>query len=247
MEQVRCPYCLAALDAELEAVVRCAACNAGHHRACFLEHGTCTVFGCGSRDLEEGPGDDGRRGWRLHPFLPLGPVSPQRPAQFLFTKAQPLRRSRPVIHASLRLRVPSQSHCGRELEGHVDVLLPQTTEVVGLRLTIRALLHHRGSDHTLFHEEAVLVGHPRRSWLERLRLWETSDRTPIPWQGAHRVGFAFDPGRLHHAEALPNDPSFGPWHVLEVQAALEAGEASRETRRARLLVGHDHLRCQGRG
>jgi hypothetical protein len=245
VDHERCPYCLAGLGDD-EPVVRCASCAARHHRACFLEHGTCTVYGCGSRDLKDGPGeaDEGRRGWRLHPFLPVGPFPAQRPAQFLFVKSVPLTRSRPLVAPALRLTVPPQSSCGRELEGHVDLHLPELTQVMGVRLRIRALLDERGSDRELFHEEAVLIGQPRRRWLERLRLWDAQERPPMPLAGAVRIAFAFDPGRLHHAQALPQDPSFGPWHVLEVGASLEAGELSRETRRARILVAHDHARCQ---
>jgi LSD1 subclass zinc finger protein len=39
-----CPYCRSPLD--LPDTVRCSSCHTLHHRACWREHTSCSVFGC---------------------------------------------------------------------------------------------------------------------------------------------------------------------------------------------------------
>ena len=49
----RCPFCRREFDAADERV-RCATCATAHHGECWREHGSCTLFGCGSQDLRPG-------------------------------------------------------------------------------------------------------------------------------------------------------------------------------------------------
>lgn len=48
----RCPFCREAFTAQDVASARtaCTACGTPHHRACFLEHGQCSMLGCGGRE-----------------------------------------------------------------------------------------------------------------------------------------------------------------------------------------------------
>jgi hypothetical protein len=46
----RCPFCRREFD-EADERVRCASCATPHHGECWIEHGSCTLFGCGSKDL----------------------------------------------------------------------------------------------------------------------------------------------------------------------------------------------------
>jgi len=46
----RCPFCRREFEEE-NARVRCASCATPHHADCWAEHGSCTLFGCGSKDL----------------------------------------------------------------------------------------------------------------------------------------------------------------------------------------------------
>ncbi len=46
----RCPYCHQELGSDQEAgLARCRACGTWHHEACLMEHGACSVYGCGER------------------------------------------------------------------------------------------------------------------------------------------------------------------------------------------------------
>jgi hypothetical protein len=44
---MRCPFCHDGIERREEGV-RCARCQAPHHRACFEEHGKCSIWGCGA-------------------------------------------------------------------------------------------------------------------------------------------------------------------------------------------------------
>lgn len=52
---LRCPYCLGELgEAQRrdELIARCASCQTPHHLACVAAHGSCTILGCGSTQVD---------------------------------------------------------------------------------------------------------------------------------------------------------------------------------------------------
>jgi hypothetical protein len=46
---MRCPYCHAGIESRDDGV-RCARCQAPHHRVCWTEYGKCCVYGCGATE-----------------------------------------------------------------------------------------------------------------------------------------------------------------------------------------------------
>jgi hypothetical protein len=51
----RCPYCHVDLKEGEPDLTACARCKTVHHEACFSEHGSCTLLGCGCPDRAELP------------------------------------------------------------------------------------------------------------------------------------------------------------------------------------------------
>lgn len=240
----RCPYCLAALQGGYprESVVSCVLCLTRLHRACYREHGRCTTFGCEGVETTTDVVAERRPGWELHPFLPLEEAG-LRPPSFL-TVQQQEQRGPERKKSLLRLELPSQAHCGRALEGKLDVFVPRALHGWGIRLEIEARVRIEDEEEALvLREEAVLSGKPRRGWLEKLKLWSREPEPLLLHGGLTRFRFGFDPGRLHWGGTLPMDEALGPWHTLSVRAVIDASGLPKETRQHRVLVIHPHRRC----
>ena len=61
----RCPYCLDDLT-PIERTWLCARCATAHHEECASEHGSCAVFGCGTRYVH--PSEASLSLWETHLF-----------------------------------------------------------------------------------------------------------------------------------------------------------------------------------
>lgn len=236
--QQRCPYCHDDVDAAdpAEPAVACDRCGSLHHAACFAEHGGCVVHACGGDGWEaasEALAD------ALRPFVPMGAWGGgEAVPAFLAVAVEPDRRSARSDRPAVRLRVPPQASCGRPLEGAVEVVLAAPVRARGLRLLAEALARSRDGEAAVVRRQAVVAGAPPPGWLERLRVWEPPVRGLDLVPGRTRFRFTLDPGRWACGAGLPEDPVFGPWHVLRLRAVLDAPGARLSSRPCRVLVAH---------
>lgn len=221
----RCPYCFADLDGEDDPVVRCGVCATAHHEACFLEHGQCTLLGCSGRETTDDPNARAPAPGSLHPFLPLGQQPLERAATFLSVGTPDHDRRRTRGHRpSLTLTLPAHVRTGERLRGTLEAYVATPVSGQGLRLEVRAVLRQGSKRYPLGQQEAVIVGHPRGSWLERFKLWRRPEGTLLVSRGVSRFGLAFDVDPLFWRRALPDaPPALGPVVRLEVRASLDGG------------------------
>lgn len=234
--QERCPYCLADLHGP-ELVLRCSTCLTALHAGCYREHGRCTTFGCAGEEVTRDRGAVQEPGWELHPLLP----SVAGEARFVSLNRRE-RASSGRRRPSFRLDLPQRALCGERLEGSLSVSLPRALHGHGLRLRARALV----GEEARFAAEAVLIGRARRSWLEHLRLLvEPSEPLLLPG-GRTELRFRLDPSPLEHRARVSRHDQLGPYHVLELQAALESRAYAWESRPHRVVVAHSPGRCKHR-
>lgn len=247
MDATRCPYCLAALRdpsssaSDSDEVVACFACDTAHHRACFEEHGACTIYGCKAARFRvviksERPGAPRARGvlGGLHPFLPVD-AAPRRRGQrrprapgFLVVSPPALARPR-LLERALRLELPGHAVTGRPLEGRLVVQAPAAVSGRGLRLRVESLLHGPGGlERIVRAEEAALVGGAARPWLERLLPWSRSRARVVPLVERGRTTFdlSLDVERLRWRGPLEGD-GLGPAQSLRFTAELDGDPRER--------------------
>ncbi|MGE0708913.1 MAG: hypothetical protein AB7N76_22720 [Planctomycetota bacterium] len=232
----RCPYCLAELSGA--PAVRCARCFTPHHAPCFREHGRCTVFGCEGLETTRDLAAERAPGWELHPLLPPGPDAQPRFLSLTQEHTAGGARRRP----SFRLELPDQAACGALLEGTLSAFVPRALHGHGLRLSVLAL----ADEEELFAAEAVLLGHPGRSWLERLRSTPAAREPVLLSGGRTRLRFRLDPSPLLHRARVARHERLGAYHRLELRAELDSRALAWRSRPRRVVVTHSVARCAHR-
>jgi hypothetical protein len=186
---VRCPYCFTDLDAT-EPEVRCARCTTPHHEACFLEHGRCVTFGCGSRESRSARDVSvvvRRRlevhlGPERHPFHRRGGYQFGDPRWLEVVSHPPdlgnaLAANRIDVALATPFAVP-----GGEVSGEVSLRLVAPLRARAVRLLLRTVALRPGGflPQTLLEREAVLTGMP---WEGHLRALGIAVRTVLNLEG----------------------------------------------------------------
>lgn len=238
---MRCPYCLADLAPE-EAAVSCTLCLTRHHAGCYREHGRCTIFGCEGEEVTSDRGARLEPGWELHPLLPPGADAQ---ARFVSVSLEhdPAPRSRGST--SFRLELADRVTCGDLLEGTLTAFVPRALHGWGLRLSVQAT-PGAASTEGPFSAQAALLGHPDRSWLDRVRA-RLGDTPPVLLKGGRtRVSFRFDPSPFTRRARVDRHDHFGLFHRLGVQAHLASRTRSWKSREHSVLVQHLVNRCKHR-
>lgn len=236
----RCPYCLADLDREVEDVGGCGTCQTLHHRACFLEHGRCTLLGCTGTELTSDDGAPALQLASLHPFLPLADGLVDRRAGFLSVRTGDRdRRKRRGVGREIGLTLPPVIQRGQPLEATLTVFTSRRIKGQGIRLVVRSILAAGGTTKILGVAEAVVVGRASSGWLSRLKLWSREPTEQLLLPGTTAFELMFDPSPLAWNGPLPDgDGGRGPRQYLEVHVEIDAaGGAKTEPQRVRLLDG----------
>ncbi len=218
----------------------CAACQTLHHRACFLEHGRCTLLGCTGTETTSDEGAPALEFASLHPFLPIADGLIDRRAGFLSVrKGERDRRKRRGAARDLTLVLPAVASRGRPLEGTLTVFTPRRIKGQGIRLVVRAIIAAGGKKVILGVAEAVVVGRASTGWLSRLKLWSREPTEELALPGTTTFEISFDPTPLAWNGPLADgDGGRGPRQYLEVHALVDAaGGLKTELQHVRLLDG----------
>jgi hypothetical protein len=231
---------LADLDREVEDVVGCATCQTLHHRACFLEHGRCTLLGCTGTETASDEGAPALQLASLHPFLPIADGLIERRAGFLSVrKGERDRRKRRGVGREVGLLLPPVVQRGKPLEATLTVFTSRRIKGQGIRLVVRSVLAAGGKKQILGVAEAVVIGRASSGWLSRLKLWSREPSEQLLLPGTTAFELSFDPSPLAWNGPLPDgDGGRGPRQYLEVHVEIDAaGGAKTEPQRVRLLDG----------